>query len=364
MPQADSDVISFGERLLTLLDQGSFVATYKYAVLIGLMDLCLEKTNRHGVAPDSVTTPQLARKVIELYWPHTSLFRGRTLLQNAGGQARILTDILRFRESLDDPSVTLTRAIEEDENGHRRLLRAVERTLILMPLPRLQVVGGVPDRLIYEIGWGSEIERDSRRLTRYLNGKPNDFDHQIRLLPSVGEYLVQLNGLLRPLIYRAWSSMVAQLNDLDESRLDRFLFGVNRTQLAAVRPVLAGLQDGVCFYCRATLTRDPDVDHFIPWARYPDNSIDNLVVADRGCNAAKRDFLAAAKHIDRWRERNSVQAASLAQLAASELWEAHPEDTLGVARGLYLRLRPEAKLWLGGSDFSPTDPAELRRALG
>ena len=35
------DVIAFGERLLALLDQGSFVATYKYAVLLGLMDLCI-----------------------------------------------------------------------------------------------------------------------------------------------------------------------------------------------------------------------------------------------------------------------------------------------------------------------------------
>jgi hypothetical protein len=72
----EQDLVAFAERVLALLDQGSFVATYKYAVLLALMDLCLEGTNRHGRAPDCVTTRQLAAKVIELYWPQTSEFRG------------------------------------------------------------------------------------------------------------------------------------------------------------------------------------------------------------------------------------------------------------------------------------------------
>jgi hypothetical protein len=93
----EQDLVAFAERVLALLDQGSFVATYKYAVLLALMDLCLEKTNKHGAAPDMVTTRELAEKVVELYWPQTSEFRGRTLRQNAGRQARILTDIAAVR---------------------------------------------------------------------------------------------------------------------------------------------------------------------------------------------------------------------------------------------------------------------------
>src|SRR5213592_5079376 len=38
----------------------------------------------------------------------------------------------------------------------------------------------------------------------------------------------------------------------------------------------------------------PDVDHFIPWSRYPDDGLENLVVAHARCNAQKSDFLAAA----------------------------------------------------------------------
>jgi hypothetical protein len=41
VPQ-ESGAIAFAERVLTLLDDGSFTATYKYAVLLGLIDLCME----------------------------------------------------------------------------------------------------------------------------------------------------------------------------------------------------------------------------------------------------------------------------------------------------------------------------------
>ena len=51
------DLIAFGEALLGLLDRGSFVATYKYAVLIGLMDLCMEGTDCHGYATASRLLP-------------------------------------------------------------------------------------------------------------------------------------------------------------------------------------------------------------------------------------------------------------------------------------------------------------------
>ncbi len=40
----DGDLIRLAERLLAILDRGRFTATYKYAVLLGLIDLCVEKT--------------------------------------------------------------------------------------------------------------------------------------------------------------------------------------------------------------------------------------------------------------------------------------------------------------------------------
>lgn len=157
--------------------------------------------------------------------------------------------------------------------------------------------------------------------------------------------------------------MVAQLNRLHESRLESFLFGVDRTSLAAVRPGLLGLRDGRCSYCRSRLSGRGDVDHFIPWARYPDNGIHNLVVADGQCNQAERESLAGPRHVANWRTRNVREAAALVQIAEHHRWEAHPEETLGVARGLYFRLPREARLWMNKRESCRVDSAEVRDSL-
>lgn len=48
---AETGANAFAERVLTLLDEGSFTATYKYAVLLGLMDLCMERASAKGDPP-------------------------------------------------------------------------------------------------------------------------------------------------------------------------------------------------------------------------------------------------------------------------------------------------------------------------
>ena len=62
----DLDTIAFAEKVLALLRQGAFTATYKYAVLIGLIDLSLEGYTGAGMPPESVTT---ARRSFVHCWP-------------------------------------------------------------------------------------------------------------------------------------------------------------------------------------------------------------------------------------------------------------------------------------------------------
>jgi hypothetical protein len=40
--------IRFAEKILTLLNEGQFASTYKYAVLLALLDLSLENVGRTG----------------------------------------------------------------------------------------------------------------------------------------------------------------------------------------------------------------------------------------------------------------------------------------------------------------------------
>src|SRR5690349_20741553 len=129
-------------RVLELLDRGAFAATYKYAVLLSLLDLSFEQSLRNGVPPPMVTTRQLAEKVIELYWPQVRVHPGssRILRQNNGNQARILSSILEFQRH-GEPHPSLWRAKHRDAQRFNALVDEVEWTLIQMPLPKLQRVG-------------------------------------------------------------------------------------------------------------------------------------------------------------------------------------------------------------------------------
>ena len=137
------------------------------------------------------------------------------------------------------------------------------------------------------------------------------------LRPGVGEYFLQLNGLLRPLIQRRWAAMVAQLNRLEESQLEMFLFGADRTQTAKIRAGLWEIQGRRCFYCDARIAEPVrgQVDHFVPWSRYPDDTLDNFVVADKSCNGFKSSSLAAADHLTRWTRRFADGSSEYAQLS-------------------------------------------------
>ena len=53
------DPFRFAAKVLDLLRFGGFTATYKYAVLLGLLDLCVEFNDRGGT-PTTLTTAQLA----------------------------------------------------------------------------------------------------------------------------------------------------------------------------------------------------------------------------------------------------------------------------------------------------------------
>jgi 5-methylcytosine-specific restriction endonuclease McrA len=232
-----------------------------------------------------------------------------------------------------------------------------------MPLPKLQRVRGQDARWLYEIGWNDTDQPPSRGQVRaYQRGRASTFDNQIRLLPGVGLALARLHGVLRPFIQHQWAAKVASLNGLPEADLPRFLFGADRTNLEPVRQGLVELQGGACFYCGGPL-RDVHVDHFLPWARHPDDGLANLVAADRICNEQKRDYLASASLLNAWRRRLDDQLPVLGQVAAAAGWEVGEKRTLGAARSLYLPLPEDTRLWAGRGRWVTVEPAQVREAL-
>jgi hypothetical protein len=361
----EADLLTFAQKLLTVLDQGRTTATYKYAVLLGLMDLCLEKTSAQGTAPAMVTTVELAAKVIELYWSHASPYPDRetVLRQNSKGQAEILSAITTFR---GNPRVAEAASCRQarlvDPAGYARLLATVEFKLAEMPLPKLQRVGDQIDEFLYRVAFQSA----EAAVTKPSHLRAATFDNRIVFVGNAAEHLVALAPLLRPFIQREWATLVARFNGFPESALEAFLFGTERTATASLKAGLRECQDNRCFYCDGRIT-EPEVDHFVPWARIADNGLDNLVLVDRGCNSAKRAHLAATQHVERWSARfaaGSVLDRDLTDIAARAGWERDTARTLGVARGIYLHLPPESRLWLRAEHFEVVERGRMERALG
>ena len=347
---------ALAEQLLTVLAEGAFTATYKYAVLLALVDLCVERSTLTGDAPTTVTTRQLAEKVLELYWPQARAFDQRTLRQNSGKQAGILTRILQFQNQLGVPGLAASRARHLAPDEFDRLVHDIEWILVEMPLPKLQRVGSEHVPFLYRIKWSDDVLRSTFRSA--------DFDNAIRFIGNAGDELVRLAPFVRPLVQRAWAARVARVNGLPEARLEQFLFGSRREAVARLAAPLLQLQDGSCFYCGKPIAGKRQVDHFVPWSRHPDDGLDNLVVAHGSCNGAKSDHLAAAEHVERWAQRTRGCEVELSQIADSAEWQYGPSRTLGIARSLYLRLSPSARLWRLRSDFVAADETRLRSVLG
>lgn len=316
--QREIDSVAFAEKVLTLLDLGSFSATYKYALFTAIMDLCLESAARSGANDTVITTRQLAERVVELYWRHAAPYEGGPILRQGGvrpeNQAEILRAISDFRvRYVGEAGVSPFRARLAHPVTFEALIHKIERKLIEMPIPRLQRIGREEIRFLYEYGWSQSISRSE--VAAYQKGTVSVFDNRLLLKPGVVEAIKAVVGILRPLVRREWSMMVAAMNGLPETKLEAFMFGASRVQLDAVRFPLLDLHDNRCFYCDGRMDPKVDVDHFIPWARYANNGLDNLVPSHQKCNNQKRDFIAAEDHLERWTGRIERRDHELGKIA-------------------------------------------------
>ncbi len=271
--------------LQRLLDKGSFVASYKFALLLALADLSVEGGYDTG-APLVIAEESIAGKFIQYYWwqavPYPTSAQAGILQQNTGRQASILNIVRdagsRYGDSL--PAMV-------NRPSWKTLTREVATVVRVMPLWKLQTVGQERLDFLYE------------------NATTN---RTIELRSGVAYCFRKFHGLISDLVRGAWVRFVRRQNmDIlgENADLNEFLFGSERSGLAAVRPVLMEIQRGCLFYCESKLrAANADVNHFIAWARYPVDLGHNFVLADRECNNKKRDRLPAIGHLAAWTQRN------------------------------------------------------------
>lgn len=333
-PPTPEEQILFLRRFQRLLDEGSFVATYKFALLYSIADLCVAKGDDTGARLE-LSTEDIADRFIELYWAQAAPFLHSesvdVLAQNTGRrQAAVVREI---SERYRDVDGSLGR-LQRDPEGWRQLRGLVQSTVQKMPLWRLQTVGEERVEFLY----------------------PNlDRGAEISLEPGVAYCFRAFYPMLIEMVEGAWLQYVRRYNPNvlgPESDLRAFLFGAPRASLDRFRSVLREHQGDRCFYCDRGIRGASHVDHFIPWRRYSLDLGHNFVLAHPTCNERKGDRLAAEEHLAKWVERNDGEGSGLVDAFETNGLAHDVSVTRRVARWAYGQVEvTQAKVWLRGREL-------------
>src|ERR1700761_714570 len=93
------DPLLLGQRVVAILETGLRTATYKLATSMALIDHCVEHLPAEASDTLNVPIPDLAHRVLEIYWRQTLPFEGQELRQSTQPRARILIAANTFRNS-------------------------------------------------------------------------------------------------------------------------------------------------------------------------------------------------------------------------------------------------------------------------
>ena len=283
--------LKFLKNIQLILQSGSFSSTYKFALLISLSRLAIEKGQDSGESL-ALEYIDIAEKFIELYWkqavPYTFNDQGQLILnQNNGKQAAIVNRIIELRKIYSSLGL-----LRRDSLVWLKLLKDVARTVKEMPVRYLQNLNGQNFEFLYQL---------------------DQCGKQLTLLPQVMFCLRQFSEIIEELCQKRWIDYIRKnatnapiLNKLPN--LEQFMFEPSRNQLNALANILVELQECRCFYCNKEIKKgNYAVDHFIPWSMYPSDTGHNFVLADSSCNSKKSNLLASDEFLHKWRERNEEQ---------------------------------------------------------
>ncbi len=333
------EFISFIQRILA---EGDFVATYKYALLNAIADICIEKMDVSANERLKIEHSLLAEKLLQLYWHHAMPFSesksgsDALLKQNSGAQSKIITVLYECQQNNIRSLGHLKRS-----NSWHKSYRASLNTLKTGPLWRLQILAKQEECFLY----------------------PHDKKFQyIELKPGIAACFRRFYDLVVYFSKNAWLQKIQNIKNNQEligpqSKLESFLFGGDRTSLAKVKPVLLDLQSNQCFYCKKSFKNDVEIDHFIPFSRYSNDLAHNFVAAHRRCNNNKRDFLAAYEHRDNWIESNLVKHSQIIESELSKYFDCNVNQSVAVSNWAYEVARSNhAKLWHSIDKFVDSVP--------
>jgi len=349
--QQQLDFIAYIQRMLV---EGDFSATYKFALLHAIADVCVEQSPLSDDNTLDIKLPVLADKLLSLYWHHAMPFSAEhtgesaLLKQNTGTQSKVISVLFECQQN----NIRNMRQLKQS-SLYKPAFAAAMHTLKTGPLWRLQILARQEECFLYPhklLGSGRE--------TKY-----------IRLNAGIASCFRRFYDLVVYLARNAWLQKIQSIKHNQaligrQSQLQDFLFGVDRNALTKAKPVLIELQTNQCFYCRKPMKGDVEVDHFIPFSRYANDLGHNFVAAHRTCNNNKRDFLAAPIHRARWQEQNLVTHNQTITQELSGYFHCDADTSLAVSNWAYqVAESSNARLWLGRNTFEEAGVMQQERKL-
>jgi hypothetical protein len=355
-------------KLQRLLSEGSFVSSYKFALLQALIDIAVER-GEDTDAPLRIPIGEIAEKFVSYYWrqvlPYAPARRAMevaagpivadagpsygTVLHQITQTNAVILDVVRRTHAQFGGSLAAAR---RDGRAWRTVVGKVARSVRGMPVWKLQTVGNARDEFLYP-------NRDGEAV-----------DH-IELRPGVMFTLRRFHGLVQELVRGEWLRFVRGLRAnrgvLGESEdLYEFLFGSERASLEPYAEILRDVQSGACFYCARGLPGDAgQVDHFIPWSWYPLDLAHNFVLAHAGCNDSKSNLLASAEHLERWWARNVARERLLAERFTERRLLHDVAASRAVARWAYeLAEQSGSRVWRSRNERAVALEPGWRAAVG
>ena len=329
-----ADPLLLGQRVVAILETGLRTATYKLATLMALIDHCIENVPERPGDALHVPIPDLAHRVLEIYWQQVRPFDGHELRQSTQPRARILmaTNVLRQAGRVERTSMSVDIARLRAPAAYRNAIDEIGLCLAQQPLHRLQKLPGssMSDPFLYD---DSFLHDHVSRSTLRTRGDA------IELRPGVAHGLARLAGLLKPALEIMWVDDVRRMNKFlhdDVPDVAGHLFGRKRTDLDPVRLPFKEAYGPHCFYCGTHLPVNNPVDHVLPWSLVGIDGLANLVLACARCNGDKSGALPAVSIVDRVLDRDR---AVLEQIASEIQWPTQHDRVVAAALGIY-RVQP------------------------
>jgi len=337
------DPLLLGQRVVAILETGQRDATYKLATLMALIEHCIENLPDRSDDTIEVLLPDLAHRVLSIYWQQVRPFEGHDLVQRrTGAKSRIIdaTKELRAAGGIGNRGLSLDVAVMRNPQAYQKAIDKIVMALAKQPLPRLQKLPGsaVSDPFLYDDSFlGENVSRSSLRA----------HGDAIVLKPGVAHGLARLAGLLKPALEIMWIEDVRRMNkflDAEVPDVAGHLFGRERTALSAVREPFKEAFGPHCFYCETDLPDNNPIDHVLPWSLVGIDGLSNLVLACARCNGDKSGALPAVKIVERVLDRDRDV---LEQIASELLWPTQRERVVAAARGIYRGQPAGVPTWSG-----------------